>query len=748
MASLRVLTIWVSRRGVAHSALCCAVALVLGAVPAVAQDEEEPRVELILTKQPVWHEDGDRLGLGFRVVNHGDEELSGFVVTVAAHSRVLSRSELHASFEAAPTFQASLIQVEVPEAAAIPPGDSLNITVDPAVGDLQSLAAATESGVYPLTITLFDESRTTVLDSVTTPLIYYPVETELPLNIALLIPINDIPRQAPDGTFPSEVDGRWPLDAAVSQGGWLDGLISALETTTGRQPHVTDERPTRRSRRGRKRQKPKPPPRPEPLHVGIAPVPRLIEELDDMSDGYTRSRDAEEEVRPGDATATAAGDLLDRLAALLETPGVQPVTTPYSFPDLPALDASPVADHLITQIDEGQTVLNDALGTRPDRSWIFPPGGRLDAGTLEELQRAAEEQGSDPATFLAEDSLEPLTDDPAGAGCPTTTLSFTCPISVETSAGTSRAYALDPSIQQRLFEVASGEDVRLAAQQFFAETSAIREETPGEPGRIVAATLPGLWAPRPGISRVILEGLRDAPWIRTVTPHGGFTGARDLVETRERVIRTSLPPLGNLPEPSYFEDLNVAQQELEHFETVGPPASFVQRLTRNILTAESRLWWGNELEDRGRAYATESLAEVNAERAKISIGSSKEIRLTSRTAPIQIVVFNDADYPVRVRVHLSSSDLDLERTVEETVQARGLKQVRFDISADTSGIFTIQAEVETPDGRGIAATPITIRSTEFNEIALGLTFGALAFLILFYITRTVRQRRHPEQAEA
>jgi hypothetical protein len=314
--------------------------------------------------------------------------------------------------------------------------------------------------------------------------------------------------------------------------------------------------------------------------------------------------------------------------------------------------------------------------------------------------------------------------------------------------GTARGYVLDKAIQQRLFEVATGDEVRLAVQRFFAETSAIREETPGEPGRVVGAALPGLWAPSPTISRLMLTGLRDAPWIRTVTPQQGLNAARGLVETRERTIRTSLEPLGDQPETSYFAELNRAQEELEHFATVGPPAAFVQRLTRNILTGESRLWWNGELEEQGLSYATESLAEVEAEEAKISIGKTGEIRLTSRSAPVQIVVFNDADYPVRVRVHLTSPDLDFERTVDETVQARGLKQIRFDISAQTSGIFVLRTEVETPDGELITFEEVTIRSTEFNEIALGLTFGALAFLVLFYITRTLRQRRRPEEAQA
>jgi hypothetical protein len=732
--------------------LCCAAVLVLGAVPVAAQEEGEdgPDVELLLTGQPVWHESGDTLGLEFRVINHGTEELSGFTLTVAAHSRVLSRSELHESFESAPTFQASLIEAEVPEARVIPAGDSLDITVDAPLADLQSLAAATESGVYPLTITLFDDTRTTVLHAVTTPLIYYPVrpEPEIPLNIALLIPVNDIPRRAPDGTFPSDDDGRWPLDAAASHGGWLRGVMRALEDTTGRQRRPEDERPTRRGRRGRNARPREPLPRPEPLHAGLAPTPRLVEELLDMSDGYTRSGDAEDEVRAGASTATGAREVLASMTTLLETPGIQPVMTPYSFPDLPALDQSFTSDDLITQIDEGQTVLNEALGTAPARTWLFPPGGRLEARTLEVMQRLAG-PGTDSVrgTFLAEDSLEPLTSDPAGAGCPTALLSFTCPISVTTSAGTAHGYALDGAIQQRLFEVATGDDVRLAVQRFFAETSAIREETPGQPGRVVGAALPGLWAPRPEISRLILAGLRDAPWIRTVTPQEGLDAARDVVETRARDIRTSLEPLQAQPDLSYFEDLNTAREELEHFATVGPPTGFVQRLTRNILTGESRLWWTPELEDEGRSYASESFDEVERQRANITIGARDEIGLTSRSAPLQIGVFNDNDYPVRVTVNLSAPELDLERTVEETVQARGLKQVRFDVSADASGIFELVVGVDTPDGDLITQKRIRIRSTEFNEIALGLTFGALAFLVLFYITRTLRQRRHPEQAE-
>jgi hypothetical protein len=62
--------------------------------------------------------------------------------------------------------------------------------------------------------------------------------------------------------------------------------------------------------------------------------------------------------------------------------------------------------------------------------------------------------------------------------------------------------------------------------------------------------------------------------------------------------------------------------------------------------------------------------------------------------------------------------------------------------ARTSGIFTVTINTQTPDGKlTFGTTDIEIRSTEFNRIALGLTLGALVFLILFYTAKAVRRRR-------
>ena len=49
--------------------------------------------------------------------------------------------------------------------------------------------------------------------------------------------------------------------------------------------------------------------------------------------------------------------------------------------------------------------------------------------------------------------------------------------------------------------------------------------------------------------------------------------------------------------------------------------------------------------------------------------------------------------------------------------------------------------VETPDGALLVAEKIiTIRSTAFNRIALGITLGAFGFLVVFYLLRVFRRR--------
>lgn len=731
------------------SLLLISVTVVVAGVPIARAQESEVTVAVV--GQPIWHEPGDPLGLEIRLANEGTEPVDGYIVTVAAHGRVLSRSELHDSFEEPATFEASRITaVEAPD-DEIPAGGSVIRKVTDPVESLQSLAVTAESGVYPLTISAFDASGA-ILATTSTQLIYYPSPPEFRLPTVPVIAIADIPRRAPNGTFEPTAEGTFALETALERRGWLNGLVGAIDraTTPPPAPEPRDESP----RRGRDRDRnPPTPPRPEPLHAAVVVMPRLVEELSDMADGYRRldPETDETETRTRDLVANVrARDLIADIEKITGRSSVQSILAPYSFPDLPSMfdlfDAPsglPTA-HIEQQLREAEVVMSEAFGRSPLRNWIYSPGGRLNQESLEELQL----QGA-RYTLFAEDSLEPL-ENPEGGGCPEPPLSFTCPIAVTTSVARTTGYVLDGDLQQRVADIARGDEGRAAIQRFFAETAMIREEVPSRTDRVIAIGFPGIWQPPPWSTELLINGLREAPWLQSYTPDEGISVLTDETELTQRRIRSVAPKLTNEPDDGYLQEITAADEVVAAFRGIQPPPGLLQRLTRNTLVSESRLWWRDTtLLAEGERYATDAAAEADRELGKITIGGSDEISLTSTSAEVPIVIFNDASYEVSVNVHIVSTDLNLEETFPITVQANGLRQLSVDVAAQSSGIFPLFVTVETPDGTEIhPAKEIQIRSTEFNEIALGLTFGALAFLVLFYITRAVRGHRGKvEQAE-
>lgn len=717
-----------------------AVALVVVAAPIASAQDPEQQLTIEVVRQPVWHGPNDELGITVRLTNTESEPIPGYRVTVAVHSRVLSRSELHASFDQPPPFEASLITAVDAADKEIGAGDNIDVVLNDPVSTLQSLAETSESGVFPLTISAFAPAGT-LLGATTTQLLYYPSPPEFRLPTVPIVPIADLPRRGPDGVFESEDGETFPLDEAVLVGGWLRGLVTALDRATTPPPPEREGRSRGNDRRNRRT-----PTRPPPLRAGLVVMPRLAEELADMADGYRRGDD--ERVAADSGPSVAAQDMLEEIQAITARESVQPMLAPYSFTDLPTLfdlldDEDEAREHLKQQILQAEVVLANTVEDSPSRSWIYTPGARMNLASLEGLQSL------DAAEFalFAQESLEPL-EDPAGGGCPEPPLSFTCAVTVATGEGRSTGYVFDNDLQARVGGIAHGDDGRMEVQRFFAELAMIKEELPSRTDRVVAFALPGWWEPPPARTRLILQGLRQAPFLRTYTPGEGVTALETQIKPFERRIRSVTPRLTNAPDSGYAAEVARADSRVESFRGVQPPPGLLERLARNTLVSESRLWWNDPTRlIAGERYATDAADEAEREMAKISIGGTDEISLTSSEAQLPIVVFNDAAYDVSVNVEVRSTELRLDETFPVTVQANGLRQLTVDVAAQSSGIGSVFIEVQAPDGHEIATKRITVRSTAFNEVALGLTFGALAFLILFYVTRAIRTRRSAEDPE-
>lgn len=663
----------------------------------------EPPVRLILARQPAWHGDTDPLNITLRIENHGEEPLEGFTLQLIRYERLTSRTALEESFAggsgASTGFPKDFRRV-------IDPGESDSVRLRHPISTLFTLGAG-EAGVYPLTIAALDATTGETLDMQHTQLILYPSRPEIPLLLVPVVPLNEIPARAPDGNYHEDVSsGGWPLETALGPDGWLDGLVSAIQEQTG------------------------------DLHLGMAPTPRLVEEIADMADGYTRVPSGSEPNEVGDDSpeARAAGSWLEDLADTLDAGGIQPLLVPYSFPDLPALVSE--LESANRQVSTGHQVMADHTDSVIDTRWLFPPGGRLDAETLDDLRIS----GLAARTFFSPDSLEG-SDDPL-TGCPEQSPSFTCPVRVRSEAEESQGYVSDEHLQARLSALEREGEKQIMLQRFFAETAMIREELPSVANRIVQATIPASWRPAPRLSRKLFRGLASAPWLRTLTPREGLQRTRP----RARGIVSRSPESSLQPDESYYAQISDTQEVVEQFKSIGPPEDLLVRLRRNLLVAQSRSWWADPFRlEEGREYATHAAEEVSEELSKIGMSGRDAITLTSREGPVSFVVSNNTGYRVTLDFRLTSQQLRFEDEVFTETIPPGNRIIQRQATAQSSGTFAMDALVETPDGSPVDEKRIYIRSTELNQVALGLTIAALLFVIIFYALRGMQRRKRSNQ---
>ena len=675
-----------------------------GVGPRTAAAQDAPATfELELIRQPVWHNYRDDLGLKVRITNLGDTTLDAFNLVVGVLYKTRTRSDLHVLFDAQDFDAAD--SFAVPSDRSIPPSESVTVRIKNPIAELGSvLTPSAEQGVYPLKISLQDVAGTP-LGSVVSSLLYYPKPAETRLDFVAVLPVNDIPARAPDGSFGPSASGRYPLEDALAPDGWLSGYLDALSAAVD-----------------------------SGLHVGFAPTPRLLEEIGDLANGFPRvSGDETVSVPEGVGIARRAAGALNALRALARHESVQIIGVPYSAPDLPSIqeDIGAIAKQIIV----GNTVAEEMLGIEQAGHWLLPPAGRADEATIEELS----ETGVDHA-FLADDSFEAVPNPDLG-GCPVAEYSFVCPIAVDTAlGGPVTGYGFDPVVQDLLTEVVHPGDTRLELQRFFAETAMIREELPGTTERILAVTIPSNWHPSPRVARLVLRGLADAPWLKSRTPKEGLDRGHDVFD--KEVVGTIDPPADQPPDLD-LDLVSDAGDVVEQFRSIEPPDDLFHRLSRNVLVAHSRAWWADPAD--GLNYATAAVEEVNGELGKIKLIGPEQITLTSKRGKFQFMIVNETSYPATVNVEMTSQNLALPDLGPQTVPV-GRRQFEFEVTTEASGIFPLTVQLRTPSGHEIDdPKPITVRSTEFNEIALALTLGAVAFVILFYVVRGARRRRDDDE---
>ena len=496
-----------SRRLTARLALV--IALMTSLIPGFfggAEAQEPPVASVLMVGQPIYHDLDDTLGLKVRVTNRSEVPLKRLHLQAGFFDAVDNRTFLHETFdgmETAAPFNVDTQKIDVP----LEPGESTVVTVD---SKLSVYLPSTLEGIYPVTVTLFPDAGLDVqLDTFTTAVILYPEPPEVPLNFVFVVPVGTRPTRHPRGYFiPSEGENA-PLESAVAEDGWLRGTLDGLDVALD-----------------------------NGLKVGLAPSPRVVEELADLANGYTKVVDDEVERFERDSEpAVDSDEVLEQLATLLSDPRVQPLLSPYASPDLPTLQRELDLEHLTRQLTVGETTLRRLFPDAPFRpNWLFATGARWDAETLEQISSVSSGQGGF-RTFISAELFEPPIDDTVTT-CPDPGIleeaaSFTCPVKISTTAGPTHAYVRDPDLQDRFTDLAEFGGDALDLQRFFAETATRHLEFPGVPQRVTHAILPAHWEANPYIVERLLNGIARAPWL---TPHKPAQGFAHVVRPQERQL--------------------------------------------------------------------------------------------------------------------------------------------------------------------------------------------------------------------
>ena len=129
--------------------------------------------------------------------------------------------------------------------------------------------------------------------------------------------------------------------------------------------------------------------------------------------------------------------------------------------------------------------------------------------------------------------------------------------------------------------------------------------------------------------------------------------------------------------------------------------------------------------------------------------AGRTVTVTSSTAKVPIVVASTSPTPLHLVLELSSASLTFpgSNRSQPVVLHRGNNVTVVRISAPTSGQFPLRVQLVSPSGHVVLASArFLIRSTAISGVAIGLTAGAGAVLLIWW-ARSVRRRRRARSSK-
>ena len=628
--------------------------------------------------------------------NTGREATGPLRVRLQRGVRMTTRGQLErADTDEPPTTAAATTPEDVP---SLPAGRSRTVTYRATTDDL----AFGNLGVYPVALSAVDEDGVEVGREQTLVPFFPPDTDPVATRVALFWPLLDRPHRllAPAGQ-PALFDDDL-LARAVSRGGRLDRLLSIAEQAPGT------------------------------VRLTIAVDPETVEELQVMASGY-------QVVGPGGRGRVAgrggkaASAWLARLRAI--APKHLLLAVPYGDPDLVALERGSLGALARPRAADVEATAR-VLGERPTTTVVWPPDGQLTDTALDDV---------------VSEGVSAVVVDPTGLpGGPS-------PDSGPTPSGVSplpalggRAVALVPDrTLQRVVDAGGARagllpgGPRLAEQRVLAELAMITAEQPNGDARTLVVAPPRRWDPTGQFGSALLDDLALVPWLSSTTASEAAGSTRPVdraslvypaAAQRREISSGQVQQVGAVQ--TLVTDFRSALSNSDANTVLDPYGDALRR-------SGSSAWRGNQ--QAGRVFAARLRRQIDALRSRVTMTppSSGVYTLTSSESPLVVTLQNGLDVPVKVRVRMDvPPGFAVEDAGDVQIDPGRKRTLQLTASVQRTGTFAVRGRLVTPAQGGLGQDiTLSVRSTAYGGLALGVTGLAFAVLVAAVLVRLFRRLR-------
>ncbi|PRZ42665.1 hypothetical protein CLV47_1049 [Antricoccus suffuscus] len=693
--------------------VCALLALTLAAPGALADDPTTgpahknplPVTIVIDSVTPTSLGPDGTLTITATVTNTGKETIDNPWVRLQRDDDVTNRSQLLKLDKSQPGYTQAIGPIH-DLTASLGPGASQQIKVTATTAELK----INDQGIYPVLININGETNSGPIRvgqaAISVP--YFETAPTAPTRVGWVLPLIDRPhRSAQTNVFLDD-----ELNTLVSPGGRLNRLLAAAEKYAGKS------------------------------QLSLIVDPELISALSVMTGGYqyvAQSGSHKGEVVTGEGGDKAAS-WLDRLTALAKT--VPIMTTPYADVDTAALARNNLADMIISARKTGTSVVDSILKTQTVHDVDMPAGGvTTDQVIAADQQAGVRKLILSGAAYGQSDYLE--SSDGVTENAATV---------LNVPGASIEAVVADPALTRILGEGSTYAAGPVAgAQRFGAELAAISMQQPAV-SRGMLVVPPRRWDPSQKLLDAVFTETTTTPW---VAPLSFDTLAADTPVARGALDYPASASTAEIPGTALTHVVQSAANinAMRSMFTEADADTMLEPYNRALFRMVSSAYRGDPAAVEARADDVDSaLAQIRND-VQIVPPSDGTYTLSSSTAPLPFTVQNKLGVPVKYVLGLDearSSGVKVGGTQVLQIAPNSRATVKVPTVVERSGVFSVVAQIHTPDGLSLGTdVVVSVRSSVYGGVALGVTGAAFAILLLLIARRyVIRRRNKRRQREA